>query len=131
MGLQGVPIDKEKLISQIYQCQGNLNRVAERLGVLRTSLSRQVREDPRIKAAVDEAREARTDKAEGVIYDFMDSETPSIALDAAKFELTKSKHGRARGWGSDDTAVYAGTGSSVTINRITPAKPEAPDASNG
>jgi len=90
--------NKEQAIEALKQTDGNVTRAAQILGVSRQTLSKYSEATPTVKAVKDQLKEARIDRAEGILdYCLMGKKVPpQVRLNAAIFLLTTQ--GRHRGY---------------------------------
>ena len=93
----GVPLNKEDISKLIIEEHGNLSRVADRMGSTRTSVRRRIDADPKLKEALEEARERKLDRLEHSVW-LRAEESNDTGLQC----FILKTQGRHRGYDQDD-----------------------------
>ena len=113
MAMRGTPLieqwDRDYIIESFYECRGKVVDIASKLHCYTAAVYSMISEDLDLKAELQQARdvqfEDRQDASETVLEKLLTvaEENPMAAFKSASYIL--SKHGKARGWGEDNTDV--------------------------
>ncbi len=104
---------------------GNQSTIAKRLGKVRSTITMFLNKKPKMRALLDAEAERIIDVAENIL-DF--SITNDKDLDSAKWKLTNSKRGKARGYGPKQELEHSGETHNTTFNLIEKSIEEIKDA---
>lgn len=106
----------EQLIEAIVDCRGRVTHAAQRVGCKPDVFYQRAEIEPELREAWDKARERSTDDAEHVVQQSFENEDRKLALDAAKWWL--SRMGRSRGFGDKQEVEISGNADIVFDFRV-------------
>jgi len=103
---------------------GNQSIIARKLGKARSTITMYLNKNPKMRELLEAEAERVIDVAENIV----DSEIVTKKdLDTAKWKLTNSKRGKARGYGQKQELEHTGA-TGATFNLITKSVEEIKDA---
>lgn len=98
----GVPLDKKVIEKLIIECQGNISRVADRIGSCRGVVRRVVDNDPHLQEVLKQCRERQIDALEESVFDrALRSQDTALQLFLLKTQA------RSRGYDQDEAKHMA------------------------